>query len=172
MLSEKQWEWLTQQLNVSADLRLIVSSVQVLNDGTGFECWRHLPKERERLKNLIHGKSVILLSGDRHVGGFYRDGSLLEVTASSWTHTVPFGAFDNCSSAEECDEEDPRRDGNFVRVNHFGSIQIDWENQNITISLRRSESSFAAPYRYDGYYRHKRGDAGNVVMQRSAVFPF
>ena len=49
MLSERQWRWLEAQLQIPADLRVIVSSVQVLNDGTGFEAWRHLPAERDRL---------------------------------------------------------------------------------------------------------------------------
>ena len=175
MLSETQWQWLTARLNEPADLRIIVSSVQVLNDVTGFECWRHLPKELDRLKSLIRNKCVILLSGDRHVGGFYyEDGSSLfrEITASSWTHTLPFGAYSDCSSAEECDEKDPRRDGDMVRVNHFGTIDIDWEHQNVSVALRRAESSYASSYFYPGCSHCKGGDADNVIVERSWSFPF
>ena len=172
MLSDTQWQWLTAQLEEPADLRLIVSSVQVLNDVTGFECWRHIPNERDRFKDLIRNKSVILLSGDRHVGGFYQDGSLHEITASSWTHTQPFGAFSNCSSAKECDEKDPRRDGDLVRVNHFGTIAIDWERRNVTVALRKAESSYASSYFHPGYSHGKRSDADDVIMERSWLFPF
>jgi alkaline phosphatase D len=174
MLSAAQWQWLTEQLeNVPADLRVIVSSIQVLNDATGFECWRLMPSERERLYNLIRTKSVIFLSGDRHVGAFYRDGALVEITASSWTHTQPLGAFDSgCSSATECDEPDPRRDGDFVRVNHFGTLEIDWYGRNVTVALRRAESSYAAAYLHPGYYSSKRSDAGDIIMERSWNFPF
>lgn len=133
MLSKAQWTWLEQELQKPAELRLLVSSIQVLNNGTGFEAWRHLPTERQRLYNLIAGKSVFILSGDRHFGGFYQStaGSssssslLLEVTASSFTHTVPLGVFDGCATAQECDEVDPSRVGDAIRVNHFGSIEID-----------------------------------------------
>jgi hypothetical protein len=63
-----------------------------------------------------------------------------EFTASSFTHTVPFGAFDNCPSAQECDEADPRwLTGDFGRQTNFGMIDVDWDRR--TVSLRRGESN-------------------------------
>lgn len=175
MLSARQWDWLEQQLQVDAELRLVVSSIQVLNDETNFECWRHIPAERERLYDLLRDKSVMLVSGDRHVGGFYgtQDGLIHEVTASSWTHTIPFGAFgSNCSSAETCDEVDPRRIGDLVRMNHFGSVDIDWEKRTVTMSLRRAESSYGVPYVLDYPVHLKKSDAGEVVQEHTMAFPF
>ena len=70
MISDQQWEWLEQLLeepDADVDLTLIVSSIQVINDYTGEECWRHIPAERERLYALIRDKPVVLLTGDRHV---------------------------------------------------------------------------------------------------------
>ena len=64
-----------QQLRAPAELRLIVSSVQVLALGHGHERWGNLPRERARLLGLIadtRANGVILLSGDRHRGALYR----------------------------------------------------------------------------------------------------
>jgi alkaline phosphatase D len=174
MLSEKQWQWLHEQIRQPADLRLLVSSVQVLNDGTGFEAWRQLPAERDRLLKLIEGQSVVILSGDRHVGGFYESGQFMEVTASSLTHTVPLGfAFNShCFTAAECDEVDPRRVGDGIRENHFGSIEIDWTSRQFTLALRRSETSFGSSYLNSSARHEKRGDAGTVIVAKTHTFPF
>jgi len=49
MLGEAQWEWLASRLKAPADLRLIVSSVQVLNNSTGWETWGLMPLEQQKL---------------------------------------------------------------------------------------------------------------------------
>jgi alkaline phosphatase D len=176
MMSDKQWEWLEKQLleePATVDLTLIVSTIQVLNDFSGEEGWRHIPKERKRLYDLIRDKPVVLLSGDRHMGGFYEteDGLIKEVTASAWTHSVPLSLMEDetgCDSAETCDEPDPRRIGPQVRENHFGSIEIDWEHKNFTLSLRRAESTYGITYQED--HRHKGSDAGEILMSRDYSF--
>ena len=53
MLGEAQWAWLAERLREPADLRLLVSSIQVLAEGHGWERWGNLPAERERLIRLI-----------------------------------------------------------------------------------------------------------------------
>ena len=73
--AQAQWAWLGEQLRQPAELRLIVSSVQVLAEGHGYEHWGNLPRERQRLLELLastRANGVILLSGDRHVGALYR----------------------------------------------------------------------------------------------------
>ncbi|WP_438985690.1 alkaline phosphatase D family protein [Aequoribacter sp.] len=69
ILGEGQWVWLAEQLLQPADLRLIVSSIQVLPTEQCFEKWANFPAERERLLRLIahsRAEGVVLLSGDRH----------------------------------------------------------------------------------------------------------
>ena len=53
MLGDAQWAWLAERLREPAALRLIVSSIQVLAEGHGWERWSNLPKERQRLFDLI-----------------------------------------------------------------------------------------------------------------------
>ena len=170
MLSESQWNWLEDQMQIPADLRLLVSSIQVVNDVTGNECWRLFPLERTRLYNIIRGNdSVIILSGDRHFGGFYEtEDRIREVTSSSWTHTFPLGIPDGCDSPKECDEADPRRIGDLVHDNNFGLVEIDWETRQCTVSLRRAESTPGIVY-FD-HQQEKDGDAGSVISQQVYSF--
>ena len=68
MIGEDQWKWLAAQLKVPAELRLIVSSIQVVPLDHGWEKWGNLPRERQRLLELVRDNAtgVIFLSGDRH----------------------------------------------------------------------------------------------------------
>ena len=176
MLSERQWNWLEGQLRIpDVDLRLIVSSVQVLNNGTGFEAWRHLPQERDRLYQLLDDTDahpVLLLSGDRHVGAFSESNGLVEITSSSFTHTIPLGAYNsNCTTPAECDEPgDDSRIGDFIRENHFGALEIDWVAREVSVSLRRAASSPGSAYDDVGTdcptSNKKCGDAGSVLVER------
>ena len=57
------------------DVRLVVSTVQVLAEGHGWERWGMIPSELVRLQRLIHttrASGVVLLSGDRHIGALYK----------------------------------------------------------------------------------------------------
>ena len=175
MLGEQQWTWLEEQFQLpDIDLRLVISSIQVISDGVVFEGWRHLPRERQRLYQLFQKYSktnnTLLLSGDRHVGGFYETetGDLSEVTASSFTHTIPYGSFgSNCTNAMECDEVDPRRIGDWVRVNHFGTIDINWKQRTYTVSLRRAETSYG--YEYHSH-SHIKTDSGQIEQSHNYQF--
>ena len=89
MLGETQWAWLEQQLNISADIRIIMSSIQVIAEGHGWERWGNLPHERDRLLDLLkqrESSDLLLISGDRHVGGVYQteygNELFIEVTSS------------------------------------------------------------------------------------------
>ena len=172
MLSPTQWNWLEDQLaSETAQVRVIVSSVQVLSN-TGFECWRMIPSELQRLEDLLQkykeNSAILLVSGDRHMGAMYEKEGLVELTASSWTHTIPLGTFQDCDTPLTCDETDPHRMGDMVRVNNFGSLEIDWEAKEIRIALRRAQAT--AAYRY-----HETGDqhtdAGMVVQSHTFYIP-
>src|SRR5262249_49294123 len=90
MMGAVQWAWLAGELRKPAEVRLIVSSTQVLAEGHGWERWGNMPLERQKLIDTIRhsgAKGVVLLSGDRHVGALYRETPpglypLYEVTSS------------------------------------------------------------------------------------------
>ena len=160
MLSHAQWEWLEHDvLQRPANVRLIVSSVQVLTEGEwGFEHWSLIPHELGKLKKMLqkychnveNPSLPVLLSGDRHIGAFYYDEEhdINEVTASSWTHTIPHG-YDpdgvKCATEAECIEADPVRVGEWVSENHFGLVNMDWEQRSVEVSLVQSDTSHGFP---------------------------
>ncbi|WP_375282894.1 alkaline phosphatase D family protein [Marinicauda pacifica] len=137
MLGETQWAWLEGELRKPADLRLLVSSIQVHADGHGWEAWRTLPHERERLYALIGetgANGVVILSGDRHSSGLYvREDvapyPLYEITSSSL----------NLAFAEENDEPGPHRIGDMYAPENYGMIEIDWQAGSLSLDIRGSD---------------------------------
>jgi alkaline phosphatase D len=134
MLGDVQWRWLEQQLRERADVRVIVSSVQCVVEGHGFERWGNLPAERERLYRSIRdsgARGVVVVSGDRHIGGLYREANatlpypLYEMTSSGVTH--PWAT---------AKEAGPNRIGPLVTVQHYGVVDIDFAARQLVLSLR------------------------------------
>lgn len=139
VLGDIQWRWLQEQLREPADLRLLVSSIQVLADGHGWEGWRTLPLEQARLFDLLAQHSdvpTLLLSGDRHVAGVYRravaaDVNLVEFTSSALNNTIPPPYRTNTLA-----EAGPYRVGGLYGEANFGLLDIDWAGQSVLLSLR------------------------------------
>jgi alkaline phosphatase D len=126
LLGESQWSWLEYQLRKAADIRVIVSSIQVIPDGHCFEKWGNFPRERRRLFEEIAQSGaggVVLISGDRHFAEISRlDGDaigypLYEVTSSGM----------NSAGKRRASEPNPYRVSrdNF-RQENFGVIEVDW----------------------------------------------
>ena len=122
LLGKKQWQWLKDKLNEDSDIKIILSSLQILSLGHGWESWDKLPLERERLFNLIDESDVsnlFILSGDRHRGGFYRfktndNNDIYEFTSSSLNLPIPFNT----------EEKGPLRIGSTYRKANFGVVRI------------------------------------------------
>ncbi len=133
MLGEAQWRWLEAQLGQPAELRLIVSGVQVVTEGHGWERWGNFPLERQRLYRLIGStgaNGVLFLSGDRHIGALYRKSAgtpypLYELTSSGITH--PWQA---------ANEAGLNRLGELFGELHYGTVDIDWAASAVALSVR------------------------------------
>jgi alkaline phosphatase D len=69
LLGARQWRWLKSELDKPADFRVLVSSVSVLSEFTGWDSWANYPHERDKLLSLLapvnHG-NLIIISGDIH----------------------------------------------------------------------------------------------------------
>ena len=124
MLGEAQWAWLAQELRKPADLRLLVSSVQVISDGHGWEAWKMLPAERERLYGLIDetdANGLIVLSGDRHSAALYRKSGVNEYPifeATSSSINLPASGFRR-PGEEPYMEPGPNRLGDMLSLIHI-----------------------------------------------------
>ncbi|WP_084407416.1 alkaline phosphatase D family protein [Aestuariibacter salexigens] len=127
MLGEAQWQWLTEQLKQPAEIRFIISSVQVVAYQHAWETWGNMPHERQRLYDLIAStgaQGVMFISGDRHLMEVSKDTGLAGFT-------VPYPMWDFTSSGmtddiKEVNEENRYRVGPVYRGSHFAVIDIDW----------------------------------------------
>ena len=140
ILGAEQWKWLEEALKEPADVRVVVTSIQALATDHGFECWRLLPHERLRLLNTIGSASgtTVLLSGDRHIGGLYKEslenyGDLFELTSSSLNKA--FGA--------TVEELGAPMVGKTVVSENYGWVEVDWENRTLRLELRDMDGNTA-----------------------------
>ncbi|UCF97345.1 MAG: alkaline phosphatase family protein [Spirochaetaceae bacterium] len=135
LLGDRQWQWLEAQLDLPAQIRIIVSSIQLIPEFSGWESWANFPFEKRRLldllkKNRIEG--VIFISGDRHfaeISVLQREHSypLYEMTSSALNLRHPSG---------QTGENLYRIDGTYLREN-FGDIRIRWSGEPaISLSIR------------------------------------
>jgi alkaline phosphatase D len=93
MLGETQWQWLEQQLQQPADVRILATSLQFLPEFSGWESWANLPHERQRFLALLEKYQIdnlVIVSGDTHWSELSQvkreNGKLLwEMTASGLT---------------------------------------------------------------------------------------
>tara|TARA_B100000579_G_C22805362_1_gene842186 strand:+ start:138 stop:1181 length:1044 start_codon:yes stop_codon:yes gene_type:complete len=133
MLGFEQWEWLRNKMSEHTDYRIIVSSIQLLPVGHGWECWYNLPYERDRIINLIDDSSfrhTLILSGDRHRGGLYqfktKKGNIIsEMTSSSLNASFP-----------NLEESGPLRIGNTFVEENYGTIYINGLRNILTVMLK------------------------------------
>jgi alkaline phosphatase D len=134
MLGESQWAWLKEELKKPAEVRLLVSSIQVLSTAQGQETWSNLPFEQRRLFDLITktgANGVIVLSGDRHWAelSVEREGvpyPLWDLTSSSLNQLHPRGT--PTENARRAQPETWHRE-------NFGEIAIDWKGEETLVKM-------------------------------------
>lgn len=144
ILGEAQWQWLARELRKPADLRLIVSSIQVVALGHGWEKWGNFPTERARFFRTLRetgARGVIVLSGDRHYGSIAREPAGAEAAA--------YPIYDFTSSAinmpwtvgpDGVREVVPNRITPGAAQENFGLVQIDWAGRTVTLEARDKEN--------------------------------
>ena len=133
ILGTNQWNWLRKKISQKVDFRIIVSSIQFLPIGHGWESWNNFPYERKKLINMIDKASLnqtLVISGDRHRGGIYkfktaRGKVISEVTSSSLNASFP---------NEE--EYGPLRIGKTFIEENYGVISFDSENNDMFVDLK------------------------------------
>ena len=110
-----------------------MSSIQVVAEGHGWERWGNFPRERQRLYDLVRetgANGVVFISGDRHIGGLYKEPNgtpypLLEITSSGINQVFAGNR-----------EAGPNRLGAVYGAANFGTADVDWWERTVTLSLR------------------------------------
>jgi len=140
MLGENQWKWLEKTLyNSTAQFNVIISSIQFLSFEHGYESWGTMPKEVEKMINLIvvsKAKGVVFLSGDRHIAEISKrdikglDYPLIDFTSSGMTHS--YETFKG--------ETNAYRFTDVVAYKNFGLLTFDIEANSIQMEIRGEEN--------------------------------
>lgn len=137
LLGQAQWNWLSAQLAKPAELRIVVSSIQVLTDAHGYEKWGNMPKERQRFFAALKARNsggLVLVSGDRHSGAIYTENpdplgeQVWELTTSSLNL-----AFVRDDASER--EPDAKRHSAMITKENFGLVDIDWDKKTVAMRL-------------------------------------
>ncbi len=126
ILGETQWQWLENELTTStANFTILVSSIQLLSNEHGWECWGNFPHEVDRFKKMISDsgvKGAMVLSGDRHISEFSQADvaglgyPLIDFTSSGLTHAY----------SDFMEEPNPFRMGRVVATESFGLVRFDF----------------------------------------------
>ncbi len=135
MLGEAQWKWLGKQLKEPADVRLLVSSIQVIAEDHGFEKWANLPHERQRLFDLIKrtgASGLIVLSGDRH----FAELSEMDAGVGYPLYDLTASGLNSARMNVRLPEVNRHRVSTATRGHHFGMIVIDWGRSDPEIRLQ------------------------------------
>jgi alkaline phosphatase D len=133
MLGDDQWRWFADQLRVPAEVRLIVSSIQVQHEDQPNEKWANIPAERDKLfKTIADSKAagVIFISGDRHHGEI----SSMDIGAGYRVADITSSGL-NCAYAPN-DEPNRHREGRILWADNFGGVRINWDLPDPTINLQ------------------------------------
>lgn len=137
LLGDDQWQWFNEQLQKPADLRIIVSTIQLIAEGHAWEAWRMMPKEQQRFYDLLNStnaEGVIVVSGDRHHASLYKiEGKaqypIFELTSSSMN--IPL-----TSIVENIQvEPGPNRIGDPFYESNYALIDIDWKDGEVMLKI-------------------------------------
>ena len=135
VLGAIQWKWLEKEISQDHDILILGSSIQVLPTEHRFEKWSNFPHERNKLLELLSKltSNVLIISGDRHRSGFYKQDNIYEFTSSSLNRGI-FPSY----------ETDSLLLGKTYTQNNYGIVEfyedsldlfIKDENMNILESL-------------------------------------
>jgi alkaline phosphatase D len=152
VLGADQWAWLAQELAKPADLRIVVSSIQILTEAHNYESWENFPLERVRLLEMLEARGqsgLVMLTGDRHSGGIYKMDApsgretLWELTSSALN--LAFGDIEGNTAREP----DPKRVTPFFGVENFGLVDINWADSQVSLTLKGNASQTHAAQTFD-----------------------
>jgi alkaline phosphatase D len=156
VLGENQWAWFERRLREPAEIRVVISSIQLISAEHGSEKWENFPRERARFLALLgrtQASGVIVISGDRHMAELSAltpaDGvsyPLYDLTTSGLNNPVPpqkserkSGTAGNAAPTQPSPKKpQPNRhrlhEHPYTRSN-FGLMRINWDALNPALRL-------------------------------------
>jgi alkaline phosphatase D len=153
VLGEGQWDWFERRLREPAEIRVVVSSIQVIANEHGSEKWDNFPKERARFLELLRrtqAMGVVVISGDRHLAELSAltpaDGvpyPLYDLTTSGLNLVIPPKPAANEGKKSEAKPAAPvkpqvnrhRLHERIYTGSNFGLMRIKWDGPNPSLRL-------------------------------------
>lgn len=154
LLGAAQWKWLEEQLQQPADLRVIMSSIQVIPEDHHWELWANFPHERKRFFDLLRetgADSVILASGDRHMGEFSKLGTDDPNTPGFPVYEMTTSGLTNAGGGRRGEPNRHRVSPTNFQSRNFGMMTIDWENRTVLMELRDVEGEVVDEISVSGF---------------------
>jgi alkaline phosphatase D len=163
VLGEAQWAWFERRLREPAEIRVVISSIQLIANEHGSEKWDNFPSERVRFFALLRrtqAKGVVVISGDRHMAELSMltsgDGvpyPIYDLTTSGLNQPVP-------TAPKEGQKVQPKKPQiNRYRLHdrpytgsNFGLMRVKWDGPRPSLRLEVC------------------GMAGEVVISRDIAF--
>jgi alkaline phosphatase D len=134
MLGEAQWRWLREQLLQPAEVRIIASSIQCVAEVAGQETWSNLPRERQRLFDLIRetkASGAFIISGDRH----WAELSVEREAAPYPIYDITASSFNQLHARGTPTVNKFRALPTTYHRENFGRITIDWKQTDPLLTL-------------------------------------
>ena len=135
LLGVAQWAWLEEQLREPAQIRIIGSSIQVVNEASGGEKWANFPAERKKLFDLLwanRNTGVIFISGDRH----YAELEMMDGGIGYPVYDLTSSSLNWAESRWRRISPDKHRIGLVDRGDNFGLVEIDWNRTDPLVRLK------------------------------------
>lgn len=131
LLGSRQWEWLEEQLNAPADLKILCSSIQVLSADHRFEKWSNYPGEHERLLKCLARISspTLLLSGDRHM----HEISKTQLVSGRTLYDFTSSGFNKAEGLSRFERNRSRVQRNLG--DGFGEVRIKWLDDAAIVTM-------------------------------------
>jgi alkaline phosphatase D len=133
ILGAAQWAWFEEQLRVPAQIRVIASSIQVVDEDYGGETWANFPLERKKLFGLLwRSTGSLFISGDRH----FAELSMMDGEAGYPIYDLTASSLNWSEHVFRMIERNRHRIGVVNRGDNFGLIEIDWERKDPLLRLK------------------------------------
>lgn len=134
LLGDEQWQWLAEQLQEPAEVRVLMSATPFFAPPNGFDSWSMYGSEQQRLVELLQQlkpNGLVLAVGDRGFGELAKIDDVLGYPL--WQVTSG-----HLSSATQSPYRFAQRQGRAYEQTRYGQIEVSWQETapELILSLR------------------------------------
>ena len=149
ILGAAQWKWLEEQLQVPADLRVVMTSIQFLPQDHRWELWENFPHERTRFLKLLRDANtgpVVFVSGDRHMGEISELKTSDSLSPGFPVYELTSSGLTNAGGGRKGEPNRHRVSPTNFQSRNFGMLHIDWDKHQVRMELRDVDGKVVDSY--------------------------